>query len=131
MNWMRSRSTADWIISGLSVLIVGALVVYAISEEVERRDADPANVWIAFDVGNAVLQNGTYFVPYTVTNSGASAVDSADLAIDIVADGEMVDSTEIAISSLPLDGRQRGVFATRFDPADYELQGRVVSILFP
>lgn len=131
MSWLRSRSAAGRIVSVLSFLIVGALVGYAISAEVERREADPASVWIAFDVGNAVLQDGTYFVPYTVTNSGASAVDSAELAIDVVSSAETLETIEITVSSLPLDGRQRGLFATRFDPARHELHGRVISILFP
>ncbi|MCA9878900.1 MAG: hypothetical protein KC442_14005 [Thermomicrobiales bacterium] len=124
-------SLPEAIITAISVLVVGGLVAYAMVQEAQRREAGPANVNILFEAGNATYENGTYFVPYIVSNDSSHAVDSADLLIEVLANGKIVESTSISLVSLPLDGRQRGIYASAYNPLDYEFRGRLASLVFP
>lgn len=124
-------SLPEAIITAISVLVVGGLIAYAMVQEAQRREADPANVTILFEVGNATFQNGTYFVPYIVSNDSSHAVDSADLLVEVLTNGKVVESTSISLVSLPLDGRQRGIYASAYDPLHHEFRGRLASLVFP
>lgn len=119
------------VITAISVLVVGALIAYALGQEQQRRGADAANVNLVFDVGSASHQGGTYFIPYVVSNDSSHAIDSADMLIEVLDGGEVVESSAISLVSLPLDGRQNGIYASRYDPTTHEIRGRLMSLVFP
>ena len=125
------RSFPEVLITALSVLVVGTLIVYALGQEQQRRGADPANVNLVFDVAGATYQDGTYFIPYVVTNDSSHAIDSADMLIEVVDGSTVVESSAISLVSLPLDGRQNGIYASRYDPTAHEIRGRLTSLVFP
>lgn len=125
------RSFAEVVITILSVLVVGGLIAYAVGQERERRGADPANVNLVFDVPGATFQDETYFIPYVIRNDSSHAIDSADMLIEVLDSGSVVESSAISLVSLPLDGRQMGIYASRFDPATHEIRGRLTSLVFP
>lgn len=131
MQLATRRSLPEAVITALSILVVVGLIAYALGQERQRRDADPANVNLVFDAGRASFQSGIYFIPYVVSNDSSHAIDSADMLIEVL-DGEVVvESSAISLVSLPLDGRQNGIYASRFDPATHEIRGRLTSLVFP
>lgn len=125
------RSFPEAVITILSVLVVGCLIAYAVEQERERRGADPANVNLIFDVPGTTYQDDTYFIPYVIRNDSSHAIDSADMLIEVFDGGNVVESSAISLVSLPLDGRQMGIYASRFDPATHEIRGRLTSLVFP
>jgi uncharacterized protein (TIGR02588 family) len=125
------RSGPEIIVTLISVLVVCGLIAYALGQEKQRRKADPANVNLTFDVESATYQDGTYFIPYVVSNDSSHAVDSADMVIEVLDGEDVVETTAISLVSLPLDGRQNGIFASRYDPATHQIRGRLTSLVFP
>jgi uncharacterized protein (TIGR02588 family) len=125
------RSIPEAVITILSVLVVGGLIAYAVGQERERRGADAANVNLIFDIPGTTYQDETYFIPYVIRNDSSHAIDSADMLIEVLHGGNVVESTAISLVSLPLDGRQMGIYASRFDPATHEIRGRLTSLVFP
>lgn len=125
------RSVPEIVITVLSVLVVCGLIVYALGQEQQRREADPANVNLVFDVDSSTYEGGTYFVPYVVNNDSSHAIDSADMVIEVMDGDRLVESSAISLVSLPLDGRQNGIFASSYDPATHEIRGRLTSLVFP
>lgn len=125
------RSLPEVVITILSVLVVGGLIAYAVGQEQERRVADAANVNLIFDPASATLQDETYFIPYIIRNDSSHAIDSADMMIEVLDGNEVVEAAAISLVSLPLDGRQRGIYASRYDPATHVLRGRLTSLVFP
>lgn len=131
MKSSNRRSGPEIIVTLISVLVVCGLIAYALGQEKQRRKADPANVNLAFDVESATYQDGTYFIPYVVSNDSSHAVDSADMVIEVLDGEDVVETTAISLVSLPLDGRQNGIFASRYDPATHQIRGRLTSLVFP
>lgn len=125
------RSIPETVVTALSILVVAGLIAYALGQEQQRREADPANVNLVFDVGRTSFQAGTFFIPYVVSNDSSHAIDSADMLIEVLAGEEVVESSAISLVSLPLDGRQNGIYASRYDPASHEIRGRLTSLVFP
>ncbi|MDQ2653558.1 MAG: hypothetical protein M3Z20_11025 [Chloroflexota bacterium] len=131
MQTITRRSFPESVITALSILVVVGLIAYALGQEQQRREADPANVNLTFDTGRASFQAGTYFIPYVVSNDSSHAIDSADMLIEVLDGEEVVESSAISLVSLPLDGRQNGIYASRHDPATHQIRGRLTSLVFP
>lgn len=127
----RRVSAAEWVTLGFSAMIVGALVVLALVAESRREDAEAADLRMTFDVERAETRGETHFVPYTIRNAGSTAISSAEIWIDIFFEGALVDSAEVNVQFLPLQGRQDGVFVTSYDPDTHTVVGRVESLQFP
>ena len=127
----RPISFAEWVTLSLSVVIVGALIAVALVEETRREDDVAADLRMTFDVEQTVGRGGNFYVPYTIRNLGSAAVSSAEIWIDIYSQNERVDSAEITVQFLPLQGSQDGVFVTPYDPATHTVFGRVESLQFP
>ena len=127
----RGRSIAEWITLSLSVIVVGALIVVALVEESRRKQGDGPGVRVTFDSERTVAIDGSFYVPYTVLNSGSNAISSAEIWIEVY-DGELLmESAEVNVQFLPLQGKQDGLFVTTHDPASHQLQSRLESLQFP
>jgi uncharacterized protein (TIGR02588 family) len=124
-------SVPEVVITILSILVVAGLITYAVGQERQRREADPANVNLVFDTTSATFHDGTYFIPYVVSNDSSHAIDSADMLIEVLDNREVVESSAISLVSLPLDGRQSGIYASRYDPMTHQIRGRLTSLVFP
>ena len=131
MPTINRRSLPEFVITVLSVLVVCGLIAYALGQERQRRDADPANVNLVFDLANATSHAGTYFIPYQVSNDSSHAIDSADMVIEVLDGDQVVESSTVSLVSLPLDGRQNGIFASTYDPATHVIRSRLTSLVFP
>jgi uncharacterized protein (TIGR02588 family) len=127
----RRKSTAEWVTLALSLLVVGALIAVALAEESRRQQEDAAGLQVSFDTERVAQHDESFYVPYTVLNTGSQAISSAEIWIE-VSDGErVVESAEIKLQFLPLQGKQNGIFVTTHDPAIYTLRSRVESLQFP
>ncbi|HEX2280831.1 MAG TPA: hypothetical protein VHG52_03615 [Thermomicrobiales bacterium] len=125
------KSIAEWVTLSLSVLVVGALIVVALIEESRRQDgADPA-LQVTFDTERVTARGESFYVPYAVRNTGSDAVSSAEIWIEVYDGARLVESAEINVQFLPLQGKQDGVFVTTQDPAAHSLRSRLESLQFP
>jgi uncharacterized protein (TIGR02588 family) len=127
----RRKSVAEWVTLSLSVLVVGALIVVALAEEARRQEGDGAPLQITFDTEQAASRDKIFYIPYTVTNTGSEAISSAEIWIDIYGGERVVESAEINVQFLPLQGTQDGTFVTTRDPASHALRSRIESLQFP
>jgi uncharacterized protein (TIGR02588 family) len=123
----RRKSTAEWVTLSLSVLVVGALIVVALMEESRRQQGDAAGLQFTFDTERVVVSGESFYVPYT----GSEAISSAEIWIEVVAGERVIESAEITVQFLPLQGKQDGMFVTTRDPATHALRSRVESLQFP
>ena len=114
-----------------SVLIVGALVAVALVEESRRQEGDGAALQVTFETERSIHEGEIYYVPYTVRNTGSDAISSADVWIDVYDGEQLVESAEITVQSLPLQGKQDGVFVAAHDPASHALRSRRELLLLP
>ena len=127
----RRKSLAEWVTLSLSVLVVGALIVVALVEESRRQDGAGASLQVTFDTEHAAATDASFSIPYTVLNTGSEAISSAEIWIDVYDGERVVDSAEINVQFLPLQGKQDGTFVTTRDPASHALRSRVESLQFP
>jgi uncharacterized protein (TIGR02588 family) len=127
----RRKSLAEWVTLSLSLLVVGALVVVALVEESRRQDGDGPPLQMTFDTEHATARAESFYVPYTVVNTGSEAISSAEIWIDVYDGERVVESAEINVQFLPLQGKQDGMFVTTRDPASNALRSRIESLQFP
>jgi uncharacterized protein (TIGR02588 family) len=122
---------AEWVTLALSVLVVGSLIAVAIVEESRRQAENGASVLVTFDNEGARSDGESYYIPYTVMNTGDQAISSADIWIEVYDGTDRVESAEITVEFLPLEGKQDGVYVSAFDPTTHTLRGRLESLQFP
>jgi uncharacterized protein (TIGR02588 family) len=127
----RTRSAAEWVTLALSVLVVGSLVVVALNEEARRQEEHGAALSVSFEDEAASIVGESFYIPYTVTNTGASAISSADIWIEVFDEETLVESSEITVEFLPLQGKQHGIYVSQRDPRTHQLRGRLESLQFP
>ena len=125
------RSPAGWVTLALSILVVGALVAVALVEESRRGEMGGEPLEIVFDAERSQTDGERYYVPYTIMNTGPQAISSAEIWIGIYEGERLVESSEITVAFLPLEGRQDGLYVTTLDPATHTARGRLVSLQFP
>jgi uncharacterized protein (TIGR02588 family) len=117
------RSNAEWVTLALSLFVVGALVAVALVEEARRQQVDLSSVQVTFE--------SFYYVPYTVRNTGRDAISSAEIWIEVYDGEELVESAEILVQYLPLQGKQDGIYVSAHDPRTHDMRGRLESLQFP
>ena len=127
----RRKSLAEWVTLSLSVLVVGALIVVALVEESRRQDGDGPPLQMTFDTEHGTARGESFYIPYTVVNTGSEAISSAEIWIDVYDGERVVESAEINVQFLPLQGKQDGTFVTTRDPASNALRSRIESLQFP
>jgi uncharacterized protein (TIGR02588 family) len=127
----RRKSIAEWVTLSLSVLVVGALVVVALVEESQRQDGDGPALQVTFDTERATARGESFYIPYTVVNTGSQAISSAEIWFEVYNGEQVVESAEINVQFLPLQGKQDGMFVTMQNPASHAVRSRVESLQFP
>jgi uncharacterized protein (TIGR02588 family) len=127
----RRKSIAEWVTLSLSVLVVGALVVVALIEESQRQEGDGPALQITFDTERAAARGESFYIPYTVVNTGSQAISSAEIRFEVYDGKQIVESAEINVQFLPLQGKQEGMFVTTQDPASHSVRSRIESLQYP
>jgi uncharacterized protein (TIGR02588 family) len=125
------RSNAEWVTLALSLFVVGALVAVALVEEARRQQVDLSSVQVTFDREHTTSRESFYYVPYTVRNTGRDAISSAEIWIEVYDGEELVESAEILVQYLPLQGKQDGIYVSAHDPRTHDMRGRLESLQFP
>jgi uncharacterized protein (TIGR02588 family) len=127
----RRKSIAEWVTLSLSVLVVGALIVVALVEESQRHDGSGPALQVTFDTDRATVRGESFYIPYTVVNTGSQAISSAEIWFEVYDGEQIVDSAEINVQFLPLQGKQEGTFVTTQDPASHSVRSRIESLQYP
>jgi uncharacterized protein (TIGR02588 family) len=127
----RRHTAAEWVTLSLSVLVMGALIVVALVEESRRQQGDAAGLQVTFDTERVVARGESFYVPYSVVNTGSEAISSAEIWIEVTDGERVVEAAEINVQFLPLQGKQDGIFVTTRDPASHALRSRLESLQFP
>ena len=127
----RRKSIAEWVTLSLSLLVVGALIVVGLVEESRRQQGDGTALQVTFDTERAMASGDSSYIPYVVVNTGSEAIASAEIWFEVYDGERVVESAEINVQFLPLQGKQNGVFVTTQDPASHSLHSRVESLQFP
>ena len=125
------RSWAEWVTLALSVAVIGMLLAVALREESRVLGNDETYIEVTFDPVRATKRDGAHYVPYTVTNTGAVAIESAEIWLEVHDQGELVESAEVLVQFLPISGAQHGIFVTAVDPDGHEFRSRLESLQFP
>ena len=87
------RSWAEWVTLALSVAVIGMLLAVALREESRVLGNDETYIEVTFDPVRATKRDGAHYVPYTVTNTGAVAIESAEIWLEVHEQGRSVVST--------------------------------------
>jgi uncharacterized protein (TIGR02588 family) len=133
---MKSRpgpnpSAAERLTLVVSFLVVALLIAVALYEEVRIEGSEHGTLDVTFHTDDTDFRDGSYYVPYTVFNRGAAAIASAQILVEVLSGTDVVESDEITVQFLPLEGVQKGVFVTVYDPASHALRARLVTVQFP
>lgn len=127
----RPVSIAEWVTLSVSVLIVGALVAVAVVEEQRRQETDGVGLRVTFAGDRAEARDGSFYVPYAVRNTGAQAITSAEIWIEVYDEERLLESAEVTVEFLPLQGTQEGVYVTSLEPSTHRFVGRLESLQYP
>jgi uncharacterized protein (TIGR02588 family) len=77
------------------------------------------------------VRDGSYYVPYSVENTGDTGIEAAEIWIEVFDDERMIASDEIRVEFIPLAGTQDGVYVSQYDPNEYHYRGRLESLSMP
>ncbi|MCC7023626.1 MAG: hypothetical protein IT338_12430 [Thermomicrobiales bacterium] len=125
------RSLAEWVTLALSLLVIGTLVTVAVMEQSRLEQQEGPGLTVIFDADHATRRGDSYVIPYAIRNTGSEAITSAEIWFDVLEGATVVESAEIRVAFLPLQGTQRGIFVTTHDPARYALRDRLESLQIP
>jgi uncharacterized protein (TIGR02588 family) len=115
----------------LSLLVIGTLVTVAVMEQGRLEQQEGPNLTGIFDADHAIRRGDSYAIPYAIQNTGSEAIVSAEIRFDVLEGESVIDSEEIRVAFLPLQGTQKGLFVTTHDPARYTFRDRLVSLQIP
>jgi uncharacterized protein (TIGR02588 family) len=124
-------SPAERVTLILSFLVVAVLIGVALIEEARIEGSEPAGLIVTFATDRTFARDGNYYVPYTVTNRGVQAIDAAQVRFEMLSGDTVVQSEDLAIQFLPLDGVQSGLFVTQNDPATHTFRAHAITLQFP
>lgn len=125
------RTAADWLTLAVCALIVSTLVFFAIVEQRRLDLADGVALEVTFRAEEAARANDQFLVPFTVANTGSTAILSADLIIEVYQETRLVESAPVTVTFLPLKGRQHGLYASERDPRETLIRWRLESLQLP
>jgi len=124
-------SAAERVTLILSFLVVAVLIGVALKEEARIEGSEPAGLIVTFATDRSFVRDDSYYVPYTVINRGAEAIDSAQIRFEVLSGNEVVQSNDLAVQFLPLDGIQTGLFVTQHDPNTHTFRASPITLQSP
>lgn len=125
------RSAAEWLTLAVSTLIVAALIGAALYEHLGNDEPPGVRVEIQVDLARVERRETRYYVPFTVTNTGAEPAEAVSLVFEIKQGEEVLEETSTEIAFLPNSGSAGGEIVTELDPAGHEIVGRIGSVMIP
>ena len=124
-----SRTTAEKIsftlALGVLIVIIGSVSYLWVSD----RNRTPPVLQITAD--SPEQRQGTYYVPFTVENSGGKTAATVQVIAELSINGEVVEWGEQTVDFLSREEQAAGAFMFRRDPTIGELTVRVGSYSEP
>jgi uncharacterized protein (TIGR02588 family) len=120
----KTRTGAEWLTTGLGILLIALLCGAIIYEGYVAGDDDPATVVIEASTERATERDGRWYVPFDVRNDGDQTIEEIMLVVELF-DGEaVVAEAETTIMLLGEDERVAGMAVFEEDPRPYRAEGR-------
>lgn len=121
--------SAEWITFAITSFVVLILVSLVLFVWFTQDDQPPV---ISVTHRAAIQrQQGQYYVPFTVTNTGGGIAESVQVVGELMVNGEVAEMGEQQIDFLSADEEQQGTFIFSQDPERGELMIRVASYKLP
>ena len=119
---------SEWIVAGVSALLVLAMLVYTAAEGL-RRPGGAAVLTVTAD--SVVTNDGAYVVMFTLTNDGGETAASVHVHGALRRNEAPVEESEVVLDYVPAGARRRGALQFRRAPAAHELILRVTGFSPP
>ncbi|MGI8642917.1 MAG: hypothetical protein ACR2LS_02235 [Thermomicrobiales bacterium] len=127
----RERSLAEWTTLIVSVLIVGTLIGAALVEYFWLDEARGVRLEATLALEQTRRVDDRYYIPFTVTNSGADGAENVNVVFEVQQDGQTVEESTIQIAFMANGGMSQGEMVTAYDPAVYDVSARVSAFETP
>ena len=114
----RTGRLFEWVLAGVSALLVAALVGFLILEALDNSGG-PAR--LESSVISIEPSGSRYLVRFTMTNSGDATAASVLVEGELSSDGEVVETTETTFDYIPAQSQRDGALLFSINPATSEL----------
>ena len=121
---------ARWIVTGISVAVVAALVALLIYFEIAARYERPPDLRIE-RAGEIRVSGAAWYVPFELRNEGGQAAEHIEVEGVLTVRGEPTRRAPQRFDYLPGHDRARGELVFDVDPARGTLELRVLSLQRP
>jgi uncharacterized protein (TIGR02588 family) len=119
---------SEWIVAGLSTLLVLAALCFMLREALTRPDI-PAVISIRTD--SIIAVPAGHLVMFTLRNDGGETAARVNVQGTLSLEGETVEESEATIDYLPVEARRSASLMFRADPAVHRLELRVMGFDAP
>ena len=122
-------SLGEWIVAGISALIVLTMIVFLVSHVVANEKGLP-NVSVVA-VGGVLQASGGFLVEFEARNTGEKT--AAAVAVEgVLLDGtEEVERSSVTIDYVPERGRATGALQFQNDPRRYRMVLKAAGFIVP
>jgi uncharacterized protein (TIGR02588 family) len=120
---------AEWVTFGVAALILLMIVSLVLYDWIATPPTPP--VLSLIQSGAVRQENGQFYVPFTITNTGGDTAESVQIIAELRIDGSREESGEQQIDFLAGAESEEGAFIFSHNPEDGELVMRVASYKTP
>lgn len=124
------RTPAEWITFGIASCILVSVVGLVLYAWWGTNYQNPPEVAV-MESGDVREAEGSYYVPFEVTNAGGGTAESVQVIAELEVNGEVIESAEQQIDFLSGGETEEGAFVFSQDPQSGELTLRVASYKLP
>jgi uncharacterized protein (TIGR02588 family) len=118
---LESTSPLEWVIAGLSGLLLAATLAYMVIFAFSEQETPPA---VTLSVATVTTTPGGYLVVFRADNAGGAAAAGLQVSGELREGGAVVETSQATIDYLPQRSERRGgLFFTR-NPEDLALSLR-------
>lgn len=125
-----TRSKAEWITLGISVLIVLSVVALTTYLYVTRT-VSPAAMEVETHLNEVYRAGSRFYLPLTISNTGGTTGEDVRVRVAVTDPAGQQESAEVLIPFLAGGGSSRAVAAFASDPRYGQISAAVVSYLEP
>ncbi|MBA2277054.1 MAG: hypothetical protein H0W06_04760 [Chloroflexia bacterium] len=111
------RSLAEWVTLAVSIVVVAAFVGAAFVENVTRDEPAGAPITVEVLLEQIEQREGSFYVPFEVSNAGSSPVEDVSLLFELRLRGQLLEESTVLIPFLPSNGVEAGTVVLTTDPA--------------
>ena len=125
----KKRSFAEWLSFGIAIFLVAVLVSLVVYRWVTQENTEPV---MTLKREETIRQEeGQFYVPFTVTNTGGSTAASVRVVGELLVEEKLEEAGEQEISFLSAGEEASGVFIFTRNPEEGELIIRVTGYKLP